>query len=116
MNYELESQVWKTARRSMSLDDFRHVVENAIADYRLPPGYFEMERIHLVDVGNGGLEVLRFGLKLYGLLHPNDLPTFVSLRMPLRVHLFAELRRCLVHGSHASATMIDGHFAGDLGL
>jgi hypothetical protein len=47
---------------------------------------------------------------------PKDWDDFVSLRAPLRVHLFAYLQRYLIARSLASAAVLDNRIAGDLGL
>lgn len=116
MNYWLESEVWMTAQRVMPEQCFRNALVNAVTTYKRAPGHARLERLHVADIGVGGIHALRIGLALNSLLQANDPPVYLSLRAPLRGHLFAELQWNLIAASKASEVMIDGYFARDLGL
>lgn len=116
MNYELESEVWLTAQRVMPTVDLRGIVVDAIAGYSRRPGYSVLERLHASSIGSQGIEALREGLRTNGLLQPGDPYCFVSLRAPLRAHLFAVLQWHLMITARASGAVIDCQFARDLGL
>lgn len=116
MNYELESEIWKTAQRVMSAEDFRDIVVSAVMSYKRLPGYSVFERLHAGNIGIEGVEALQKALNLSGQLLPSDPTAFVSLRALMREHLYIVLQWQLISVSRASAAVIDGHFAGDLGL
>lgn len=116
MDYGLESEVWKSAQRIMPADCFRDVVVDAVTTYRRLPGHSVPERMHFVVVGLQGVEALRLGLGVNGLLDPNDPLDYVSLRAPLRAHLYVVLQWYLIEHSGASGAVVDGYFAHDLGL
>lgn len=116
MNYELESEVWLTAQRVMPAFDLQGIVVDAIAGYRRRPGYSVLERVYASSIGSQSIEALREGLRTSGLLEPGDPYDFVSLRAPLRAHLFAALQWHLMITECASGAVSDGHFARDLGL
>lgn len=100
----------------MSAEDFRGAIFSAIASYRRPPGHSTLERLHAADVGLEGIETLRLGLGLNGLLISDDLLSVVSLRGALRAHLYRELQWYLMCNSHALGPVVDGYFSCDLGL
>lgn len=116
MNSGLAPEVWKTAQHVMSAQHFGEIVAGAITSYKRLPGHSDLERLHASDIGALGIDALRVGLRRRGWLYSDDSIAFVSLRAPLRAHLYAVLQRHLICNSHASGAVIDGQFARDLGL
>jgi hypothetical protein len=116
MDYELESEVWTVAQQVMPSEYFREIIANAITSYRRHPGHSVLERLHATDIGIQGVVAILMALYPNDHLLQSDPAAYVSLRAPLRAHLFGELQRYLMFSSHASGAVIDCHFAGDLGL
>lgn len=88
----------------------------AIRTYRRPPGYFPLDRLHAGDVDEGGVEALRIALSSSE--NPAGLATdvYVSLRAPLRAHLYRVLQGYVLKHLVASHAVVDNCLAGDLGL
>jgi hypothetical protein len=89
MDYSLESKIWNEAQATFAGEAFSRVVEHAVSSYRRRPGISSIERIHVSDVGEVGLQALRKALSDVHHLPPDE-PNigFVTLRTPLRAHIY----------------------------
>jgi hypothetical protein len=88
----------------------------AIRTYRRPPGYFPLDRLHAGDVDEGGVEALSIALSSSE--NPTGIATdgYVSLRAPLRAHVYRVLQRHVIAHFLASDAVVDNCMASDLGL
>lgn len=117
MDYRLQSEIWRAAQQNLPTARFVRLIAEALRLYKRPAGYFQLERVHDSDVGEAGVLALKAALREIGASTlPKDWDSFVSLRAPLRAHLFAYLQRYLIARSLASAAVLDNRIAGDLGL
>lgn len=116
MDYRLESEIWRGVQRSLTKDAFVALLSQAFRTYKRPPGYFPLDRLHAGDVDEAGLEALSIALNRSG--NPTGIATggYVSLRAPLRAHLYTVLQRYVITHSRASDAIIDNRMAKDLGL
>lgn len=116
MDYRLELEIWSGVRRSLTKDEFLTRVSQAPSTYKRPPGYFPLNRLYAGDVGKAGLEALRIALNESG--NPAGAATagYVSLREPLRAHLYRVLQSYVLKHLVASDAVVDNCLAGDLGI
>ncbi len=94
----------------------RGMLEAILSTYRRRPGLEDAVRIHQSIVGHGAYAALVGALKSTLPHGFHELSGCVEIRVPLHWHLIGHLRRSLIDGGHASDTLRDHHFAGDLGL
>lgn len=116
MDYRLELEIWRGVQRSLTKDGFVVLLSQAIRTYRRPPGYFPLDRLHAGDVDEGGVEALSIAFGVSE--NPTGIATddYVSLRAPLREHLYRVLQRHAIAHSVASAAVVDNRLASDLGI
>lgn len=117
MDYSLESTIWKEAQATFSGQGFADVVELAVSSYRRRPGYSGIERVYASDVGQSGLQVLRYALRHVDHLPPDEpLPGYVCVRAPLRAHIYFFLESQIVRAGVASEMVTEDHLARALNL
>ena len=116
VDYRLESEIWRGVQGSLTNDAFVALLLQAIRTYKRPPGYFPLDRLHAGDVDEDGLKALSNAFSRIG--NPTGIATdgYVSVRAPLRAHLYRVLQRYVITHSLASDAVVDNHIAGDLGL
>lgn len=117
MDYSLESTIWKEAQATFHGEAFTDVVELAASSYRRRPGYSGIERIYASDVGQTGLQALRYALRHVDHV-PRDepLPRCVSVRAALRAHIYHFLESQVVRAGVASEMIMEDHLARALNL
>jgi hypothetical protein len=117
MDYSLESTIWKEAQATFSGQGFADVVELAVSSYRRRPGYSGTERVYASDVGQTGLQALRYALRHVDHL-PRDepLPGCISMRAALRAHIYYFLESQFVRTGVASEMVTEDHLARALNL
>jgi hypothetical protein len=116
MDYELELEIWSQAHRSMSAHLFGQMVTEAVESYQRMPGHSELERVYVSNVGTAGFEVLVAALEKRGIRKPGDDEVFISMRAPLRRHIYQALQWHLMTLLLASNSVMDDQLARDLGL
>lgn len=96
MDYRLESEIWRGAQGSLTNDAFVELLSQAIRTYKRPPGYFPLDRLHAADVDEDGLKALSSAIGRTG--NPTGIATdnYVSLRTPLRAHLYRVLQHYVI--------------------
>ncbi|WP_122668625.1 hypothetical protein [Pseudomonas viridiflava] len=116
MDYRLELEIWSGVQQSLTKDEFLTRVSQALSTYKRPPRYFPLDRLYAGDVGEAGLEALSIALNGSG--NPTGAATvgYVSLRAPLRAHLYRVLQSYLLKHLVASDAVVDNCLAGDLGV
>ncbi|KTB88289.1 hypothetical protein AO069_06505 [Pseudomonas syringae pv. syringae PD2774] len=116
MDYRLELEIWKGVQRSLTKDAFAALLSQAFRTYKRPSGYFPLDRLHAGDVDEAGLEALSIALSSSET--PAGIATdgYVSLRAPLRAHLYRVLQRHVIAHFLASDAVVDNRLAGDLGI
>ncbi|MDC6378871.1 hypothetical protein BW687_001585 [Pseudomonas graminis] len=116
MDYRLESEVWRGVQGSLTNEGFAALIWDALSTYKRPPGYSPLDRLYAGDVGEAGLEALSIALNESG--NPTGAATasYVSLRAPLRAHLYRVLQRHVIAHFLASDKVVDNCMASDLGL
>lgn len=115
MDYCLESEIWLAAQRHMTNEAFLALIDQAVRTYRRRPGHYSLERMHAVDVGVGGIAAMKAS-RVGGDAASEQGSNFVSVRAPLREHLYKALQQNLVESSLASPVVVDNYMAIDLGL
>lgn len=116
MDYSLESTIWKQAQTTFHGEAFTDVVELAVSSYRRRPGYSWIERIYASDVGESGLQVLRYVMRHLDHLPRGELPECVSVRAALRAHIYYFLESQVVRAGVASEMVMEDHLARALNL
>jgi hypothetical protein len=91
------------------------MVTEAVESYQRMPGHSELERVYVSNVGTAGFEVLVAALEKRGIRRPED-EAFISMRAPLRRHIYQALQWHLMTSSLASDLVMDDQVARDLGL
>lgn len=116
MDYRLELEVWRGVQRCLTKDAFVVLLSQAIRTYKRPPGYFPLDRLQAGDADEGGVEVL--SIALGSSENPTGIATddYVSLRAPLRAHLYRVLQHYIITHSFAPDAVVDNCMASDLGL
>ena len=116
MDFRLESEIWRGVQRRLTKDAFAVLLSQAIRTYRRPPGYFPLDRLHAGNVDEGVVEALSIALSSSE--NPTGIATdgYISLRAPLRAHLYRVLQSHVITHSSASDTVVDNCMASDLGL
>ncbi|KPX50052.1 hypothetical protein ALP26_03339 [Pseudomonas savastanoi pv. glycinea] len=115
MDYRLESEIWLAAQRHMTNKAFLALIEQAVRTYRRRPGHYPLERMHAVDVGVGGIDAMKTS-RIGGVAASELGSNFISVRAPLREHLYRALQENLIESSLASPVVVDNYMAIDLGL
>lgn len=117
MDYSLESMIWREAQATFQGEALTDILELALSSYRRRPGYSGIERIHASDVGQAGLQALRYALGHVDHL-PRDEPLSecVSVRAALRAHIYHFLESQVVRAGVASEMIIEDHLARALNL
>ncbi|UZJ58044.1 hypothetical protein OKW98_15625 [Pseudomonas sp. KU26590] len=116
MDYSLESTIWKEAQATFPGEAFTAVVKLAVSGYRRRPGYSGIERIYASDLGQTGLQALRYALRHVDHLPRGELPECVSVRAALRAHIYYFLESQVVRAGVASEMVIEDHLARALNL
>jgi hypothetical protein len=116
MDYSLESTIWKEAQATFHGEAFTEVVELAVISYRRRPGYYGVERIYASDVGQTGLQALRYALRHVDHLPRGELPECVPMRAALRAHIYYFLESQVVRAGVASEMVTEDHLARALDL
>lgn len=116
MDYRLELEIWSGVQRSVTRDEFLARVSQALSTYKRPPGYFPLDRLYAGDVTEAGLEALSIALNESGNRTRTATAGYVSLRAPLRAHLYRVLQGYVLKHFVASDAVVDNCLAGDLGL
>ena len=116
MDYRLELEIWRGVQRSLTGEAFVALLSQAIRTYKRPPGYFPLDRLHAGDVDEDGLTALSDAFSRLG--NPTGIATngYVSLRAPLRAHLYRVLQHYIITHSFAPDAVVDNFMASDLGL
>ena len=87
-----------------------------VCTYKRPSGYFQLDRIHAVDAGEGGIEALSIVLSKTAIPTGKATDGYVSLRAPPKGTLYTVLQRYVITHSWASDAVVDNRMASDLGF
>ncbi|WP_236529555.1 hypothetical protein [Pseudomonas syringae] len=116
MDYRLESDIWMLAQQSVPADEFVVLISTAVQTYKRFPGLHELDRVYARDIGDIGIEILGAVLSRAGIAEWSSGDSFVTMRAPLREHLYGYLQRHLMKATLATDDVVDNQMARDLGI
>lgn len=116
MDYHLESKIWMLAQECLSADEFVELISAAVQTYKRLPGLHQLDRVYARDISKRGIEILGAVLSRAELCAWRRGDAFVSLRAPLREHIYGYLQRHLMKSARPPDVIVDNHMARELGL
>jgi len=117
MDYRLETEIWVQAQVDSAPEAFEKLLIKAVLSYKRSPGLHSFERIHASAIGIQGLVALRSALIRTGWMTQGEqASTYVSIRAPMRIHLYQHLQMGLMRSGSASEPVAEDQLMRDLNL